>query len=120
MYIDKIKLSNFRLFSHNLIIEKFSPGINIFNGPNGSGKSSFFQAFRLLLHGKILDIKNELATRNFSWNLDKTSDFLLIQVTLDNSKKDFQIKKKTITIKRLISRKINKIWISEYCLEKKI
>ena len=119
MHIENIKISNFRIFSHRLIVENFTPGINVFIGPNGSGKSSFFQAFQLLLSGKALELKNEFNERKLFWNVDKKSDFFFIQITLNNSKKNIQIKKERLVIKRLISQKVDKLWISEYCLEKK-
>ena len=67
MYIENIKLFNFRNFKHNLIVENFCPGINIFVGPNGSGKSSFFEAIKLLTSKKLFDLKHELSNeQNFS------------------------------------------------------
>jgi len=119
MYLENIKLFNFGLFRHQLIVEKFCPGINVFVGPNGSGKSSFFQAFNLLLSGKLFEIRDELLKRKVSVNFDGTSEFILIQISLNNSEKKLQIKEKNLIIKRVISRKTDKIWISNHCIEKK-
>ena len=60
MYLESIKLFNFRLFRHELLTDRFSPGLNIFVGPNGSGKSSFFNSIYLLIYGKLFDIEKEL------------------------------------------------------------
>ena len=58
MYLESIKLFNFRLFRHEILTDRFSPGLNIFVGHNGSGKSSFFNSIYLLIYGKLFDIEN--------------------------------------------------------------
>jgi len=64
MYIDRIKLYNFKIFRHQLIIGNFCPGINIFVGPNGSGKSSLFEAFKILISGNQREVENEFIQKN--------------------------------------------------------
>lgn len=63
MYIEHLKLFNYRIFKHQITVEDFCPGINIFIGPNGSGKSSFLHAFQFLMCGKFLEIKKEISKK---------------------------------------------------------
>ena len=117
MYLESIKLFNFRLFRHELLTDRFSPGLNIFVGPNGSGKSSFFNSIYLLIYGKLFDIEKELFKSNFL--LSKQNNFLLIQIHLNNSEKLLSINKDKIVIKRLITNKSDKIWLSGHSIETK-
>jgi len=114
MYIESIKLFNFRHFRHNLIVENFSPGINMFVGPNGSGKSSFFSAFELLTSQKLLDLKQEFSSEQILILPKRSKNYLLIQISFDNSRKYFPVKKKKIIVRRLINGKADKLWISKY------
>jgi predicted ATPase len=114
MYIESIKLFNFRNFKHNLIVENFSPGINILVGPNGSGKSSFFEAFKLLTSKKLFDLKHELSNEQISSEPKRLKNYLLIQLSFNNSKKIFPVKKRKIIFRRLINEKTDKLWISKY------
>jgi len=114
MYIESIKLFNFRNFKHNLIVENFCPGINIFVGPNGSGKSSFFEAFKLLTSKKLIDLKYELSNEQIFSEQKRLKNYLLIQLCFNNSKKLFPVRKRKIIFRRLINEKTDKLWISKY------
>ena len=56
MYIDKIKLSNYKQF-RNLELE-FNPKRNILIGENGAGKSSILEAISYVLGASVRDIEN--------------------------------------------------------------
>ena len=94
MFLESVKLFNFRHFEHQLIVQDFSPGINIFIGPNGSGKSSFFTALQILIDGDLNAIKKEIFKKVRPVYTSKSNSYLLIQICLNNSRKLFPIKKK--------------------------
>lgn len=119
MYIEHIKLFNYRIFKHQITIEDFCPGVNIFIGPNGSGKSSFFYALQFLICGKFLEIKKEFSRKKTEPDTIKSSDYLLIQLSFNNSRRLFKIKEKKIIFRRLINQRTDKIWISGYNLDAK-
>jgi len=119
MYLEGIKLINYRLFNHKITVENFCPGVNILVGPSGSGKSSLFSAFQLLISGRLVEIKRELSTRDIFSDIAGPNSFLMVQLCINNSEKDFRIKERTIIIKRLITSKIDKVWVSKFDLETK-
>lgn len=66
----------------------------MFVGPNGSGKSSFFSAFELLTSQKLLDLKQEFSSEQILILPKRSKNYLLIQISFDNSRKYFPVKKK--------------------------
>ena len=119
MYIEHLKLFNYRIFKHQITVEDFCPGINIFIGPNGSGKSSFLHAFQFLMCGKFLEIKKEISKKKTEPETIKSTDYLLIQLSFNNSRRLFKIKEKIIIFRRLINQRTDKIWISGYSFDVK-
>ena len=119
MFLEKIKLFNYRIFKHEITIENFCPGVNIFIGPNGSGKSSLFSAFRFLIFGKLHEMKKEIFKGGFFPDVINSNNHLMIQLYLNNSKNLFHIKEKNLMIMRFIDDKSDKIWFSGYDLEAK-
>ncbi len=72
MFIEKIKMQNYRKFT-NLSIN-LNAGINIFVGDNDSGKSSVLEAIDLVVNGSIWKLEN-LGLNNII-NIDVINNFL--------------------------------------------
>lgn len=53
MYIEEIRLRNFRNF-HDARINDISSGLNLFFGPNGSGKSNILESIGLAALAKSM------------------------------------------------------------------
>ena len=58
MYLSKISIKDFRMFSDAVDIS-FSKGLNLLVGANGSGKSSVVDVIRALLGGKKMSFQEE-------------------------------------------------------------
>ena len=47
MYLERIKVRNFRCFNDNGIVANFRKGVNVIVGENNTGKSALIDALRI-------------------------------------------------------------------------
>lgn len=75
MYISKVKLTNYRCFDGEFVLE-LNPGMNIIVGDNEAGKSTILEAIHLALTGQIngKGIWNELS--EYLFNVDVVNRFV--------------------------------------------
>lgn len=89
MYINKLKLINFKLFDE--ISLDFKPGLNLIIGPNSSGKSSIIEGIFFALYGR--------SNRKFDDLIKFDQKVAEITLELNNEKTD-----KRLTIHRCLTR----------------
>lgn len=101
MFLEKIKILNFKCFEHKYHKEKMSGGINIFLGQNGSGKTSFFEAINFLFSEKNPnDYFEKKKMKNFL-PIPEKNNFSVIEAFFDNSDFFFPFPTDKIRIKKI-------------------
>ena len=103
MYIEKLKLTNFR--NYESLDVSFSSTLNIIYGSNGSGKSNVIEAIYLLALTKSFRITND----KYLINKGKDSTTIEGKITKNNDESDYKVKISTEGKKvEIDNNKINK------------
>ncbi len=115
-YIKKLVMHGFKSFVRKTEIP-FTPGINVILGPNGSGKSNISDALCFVLGRLSIKSMRAAKAKNLIFLGSKKiprAKQASVEIVFDNSKKDFSIDAKEISIERIVRRngqsiyKINK------------
>jgi chromosome segregation protein len=113
-YIKRLSLKGFKSFARETNIQ-LSQHINVIVGPNGSGKSNLTDALCFVL-GR-LSIKSMRATKAshliFAGNSQyKGGNEAYVEISLDNSKREFAIESDEIVIRRTVRKNGQSIYKS--------
>ena len=116
--LEKITIQGFKSFQKRASIP-FEKGFSVITGPNGSGKSNVCDAIIFVLgraSSKNIRAKKAENLVFHGSKKKKASDYALVTLYFDNSRKSFPFDEDLITV----SRRLNKKGVSTYRLNGKI
>ncbi|MEK9171657.1 MAG: AAA family ATPase [Patescibacteria group bacterium] len=106
MYLKSIELSGFKSFAKKNTFE-FNSSISAIVGPNGSGKSNVAEAFRFVLGEQSIKSMRGKRGEDLIWNgatSEPRANRASVKITLDNTKKIFDIDFPEVIIERVVHR----------------
>lgn len=110
--IKSIKISGFRSFRQQDIIEPFSPHHNALVGRNGAGKSNFFDAVQFcLLAPRFYNLRQEERQRLLHEGAGAAAMSAYVEVTFDNSSGRVPIEGDEVTLRRAIGAKKDEFFV---------
>jgi structural maintenance of chromosome 3 (chondroitin sulfate proteoglycan 6) len=114
MYIKQIIIQGFKSYKEQLVIEEFSPKVNVIVGRNGAGKSNFFSAVRFILGDDYTNIGREERQALLHEGSGRAVVTAYVEVIFDNSDDRFHTGKSELILRRTIGLKKD-----EYSLDRK-
>ncbi len=116
MYLKSVEMQGFKSFADKIYID-FNPGITAIVGPNGSGKSNISDAIRWVMGEQSIKSLRGSKMEDVIFagtETRKPLGFAEVSLTIDNSKKIFNVDYEEITV----SRRVYRSGESEYSINK--
>lgn len=116
MYLKSVEMQGFKSFADKIYID-FNPGITAIVGPNGSGKSNISDAIRWVMGEQSVKSLRGSKMEDVIFagtETRKPLGFAEVSLTLDNSKKIFNVEYEEVTV----SRRVYRSGESEYSINK--